>query len=240
MLQASSGDAKAIVSVLIEENYRTPIMISLIGAKAAVNQMMARAMLKYNQGPKASSHAFTISGKNSTGYESGFTLPHDNYRRIMPIRLGKTHLYEGRIIHKDADQNTSNMQDTCYVLVREKIEFGKQDFEARELEWVDFVQHARAPEYPRPLWCEDLYRIFVALKNRLSIPVHPTWMPYLFKSAPSWMMQWYPGHVSPELYEVNAQPRIETGAYKLVCDAADRNWRTYITNNPNRAKHIKF
>ena len=232
-----------VVPVLIELDYATPIMISLLGPKGAVSSLMAKAMLKYNMGRKAVNPPFWIKGKHSGTNLERFVLPHEDYHRLMPQRLGDTRIYEGRIVHKLADQSTAaDNKDKCFVLVRTKIDL-RDNFDAKEQEWVDFVANLRDPAVPKPLWCQDLWRIYVALKNRLTIPVHATWMPYLFNRMINdygGAVKFIEGYVSQELFEVNAQPNIEMHAYELTCQPQQNDWKHYIVKNPNRTKFIRF
>ena len=231
-----------------------PVMMSFVGSRGNVRGLLARAMIQGNIGDKNEDRfAFTIKDGD---HRQSFKLPHSRYKTVMKQITNVS--FEGRIINLDALANSD--RSGCFIILPGPIVVPARETETNsqyqtrlESLFMDYVNCIGAGKtWNGDEWQPSLYKMYLALKVRLSLPVHVSWMPYLFGSLinrekrindkPGFLIRNVQGYVSDELEAVLPEnSEVERAAYRLnTSEDTLHEWSNAMRWNPNRAKWIKF
>lgn len=171
---------------------RAPVNIMLVGTKADLKAILARTKLPKYIGQDPDDAAFTIEGP-PRDHPEGFNLP-DKFYRTMMSKVGNSGLMEGRIISTRLNQTTDG--DDIYVLVNEPIDIKieLQTYQAGYEEAVNALvddwmlyynirtgRKVAPADYKPAAAYPALYKLFLTIEPRLTLPIHPSYIPIVFR-----------------------------------------------------------
>jgi len=235
----------ALVAHIHDSERNKPIMVSFIGSRNAVKQLLSKPFNPAYLGTRAEGSAFTLT--DGSRY-TGFRLPDTAYKTLNSALGGR--VVEGRIVSLEA--TVSAPRESCYVLVMNRIDLPADG--SVDDAWLHYVRYRQTPNrlefsrYMPPVWAGDLYNVYQALRARIGRPLHERWMPWLFMQVADkplsserlgvrdvTLCKYIAGYVDPKVRGV-----VECGAYRLTCREMGDLWAEVLIRNPNRADGITF
>ncbi len=254
-----------------DDKRKRPIFLDMLGPKNAVKALISKAMDKNNHAAESNADtvAFFIDGERE-GSSNAFRLPDNNYKSFMaPMeqpedvkrlpRNRKPVLNQGRLVYHGATSLAGD--DEFYVPVYRQIEIPKTDIHGRTGDeiWQLFLRFITTPHsaefkhYVAPIWCSDLYNIYMFISNRIRVPLHGNWMPWLFQETvgrwtygigdTGYLIEYISAYISPLVYEAEKKenkPLMEHGAYRILGNNFKDRWQALAARNGKRFEGIEF